>query len=319
MDIFYKTLFADAVDDGDDEEEDEIPRISTARRISIGVADQYRHGTCYAHAISRVLTRYFYAHVEDLEEHNQECDNAIKMIQSTTFLDRKCSGVNRTKTNLYKLIYYYLVHVYSSTGGPPNKPAIVNVGGLLNALRMTETTYDLQHRISAYLGQYSLPVDDLQSILDILHRSAPIGLLEFANVVDITKHISQGYYLAYYINDFMCHHLMTFYTDYPAIEYPAIEYPGDIKDRNEREKYKIGINYYGPENHTIAIVIRRGDWFGAKNSWGDTRLVWIHKSNIKPDCCIGVAPSNNGGHFKRQTKKYKTKGRQRKTKGRQRK
>ena len=100
VDIF-KTLFEF---DSDSDEEDEIPRMPIARRISIGVADQCKHGTCYAHAISRVLTRYFYAQVADLEEHNQACDDAITRLQSTTFLDRNCSGVNRTKTILYMLI-----------------------------------------------------------------------------------------------------------------------------------------------------------------------------------------------------------------------
>jgi hypothetical protein len=55
-----------------------------------------------------------------------------------------------------------------------------------------------------------------------------------------------------------------------------------------------------------------GDWFGAKNSWGDPKLLWFHKDDliINADGSIfnvsGIIYQKltNGGKLKRSTKKH---------------
>ena len=95
-------------------------------------------------------------------------------------------------------------------------------------------------------------------------------------------------------------------------------YSGEIRDDNAMEKYKIDQTRL-VTNHAITLVTKIGEWFGAKNSWGDTRLLWIHQDNLIPDRCFGVSDVDadeeerfSGG--KRPTKKYKRKSRQLKSK-----
>jgi hypothetical protein len=285
----------------DEVDEDPPPPPPLSRIISGSVANQYQLGTCFMHTIARVVVRHYYYQVKSDEEENEFCNTVITDIQKNTFIDRRCDGVNREKTILYFLIYHFLLIKYTCHSGAYTPEALSEVIYFINLIQRLSMTYDdMLVKIKIVLPNFNITSIDKEKLFNIINSKGNLEIMTFTGLTNINIQLAQGKYLAYLINGNISDYLMSFY----YTDYNNYSYPGEIKPLLQ-QKYIVdnGGDLNHDLNHAIVIVKRIKDWYGCKNSGGDPRLVWIHKSKLAPERCFGVDEVRSLGGRVRKTRK----------------
>ena len=271
------------------------------RPISPNVSNQFKYETCYAHSIARMIVRFFYTPIhenldEELVNPDDECQKAIINIQLNTFLDNKCSGVNRTKTQLYRLIYYYLIRNRGPCIGAYTAQELIDAVEFINSLTKNVNINNIKDQVDANikkkLTNYNMSKSDIHELYLETFGNGPIMAYGCPDLKTLNEVITVGNYLIYNVDAQQCKVMM-------------IKKKRIIHSRNY--------------NHVITIVTKKGEWFGAKNSWGDPRLLWMHEDDIILENVYFVGYKLTGGNVKvsgrtrKFCKSHKSK-RQRKTK-----
>lgn len=272
--------------------------IRERRSISTNATNQGNNDTCWAHTIARMLTRYFKIYCQNYRVETDVCDHFYALSETDMFLDgtyatylnndAKCKDTyDRHNLILYMFFYtlatkkfgfgsYFITdalnYVIKFIYNPQNITEVILIH---NSFQMNPT--------DVRIIQYYL----LLNIHDKIYGSiVPINTLTF----DDCKHIinTQNLYLSMYVSIEACQFI-----------------------RQHNNKVRLPSRMINL-NHFVTVEKLDGDWFGAKNSWGDPKLFWFHKDDLTLNADgsifnisgINYVKLTTGGKLKRSTKKH---------------
>ena len=283
------------------------------RSVSSFASDQRDLGTCWAHAVSRVMVRHLFKNIPRTEPENMFCNSLITNYLNTHFFStlhyfndetyQRCSGGNRETLLLFVLFYKFLINKHDCKGNF----SIVGLTDLIFFMnKFFKSEYMQVYReVNIYLPIH--PDDFHNHVSNHLKINKLIKLKQFTNLQDVKTHLHEGNYLLYNINGDLIIYLMgLFYNTLGGID--PTTYPENVVNLHKQMHHE-NLTY----NHAVVIVCKKGEsgeWFAIKNSWGDKRLIWFHASTLVIEQCAGIEDQeqpHRGGYFKRPTKKQKNK------------